>query len=166
MSVHPCFHLWTITWRNISGFSPNLACALILWTSGLGLLMGRFCQFLTVIYPPHDSGRVLLFYVFYLFWISHDYDLHICCHPWIEERLTLAVGLDEDLPFHWVYYGRVFYVLLDYKASHNNNRWWKNKKRHQKVRHCIKCESSAYIVDNSHQMISLIFLEKLKKKKK
>ena len=28
-------------------FSPNLACALILWRSSLGLLMGKFCQFLT-----------------------------------------------------------------------------------------------------------------------
>ena len=33
-----CFH---------NGFSPNLVCALILWRSGLGLLMGRFHQFLT-----------------------------------------------------------------------------------------------------------------------
>ena len=29
---------------NISGFSPNLVCALILWRSGLGLLIGKFCQ--------------------------------------------------------------------------------------------------------------------------
>ena len=32
---------------NISGFSPNLVCALIFWRSGLGLLMGKCCQFLT-----------------------------------------------------------------------------------------------------------------------
>ena len=31
---------------NINRFSPNLICALILWRSGLGLLMGKFCQFL------------------------------------------------------------------------------------------------------------------------
>ena len=31
-----------ITWVNINGFSPNLVCALILWTCGLGSLMGKF----------------------------------------------------------------------------------------------------------------------------
>ena len=55
VSVHPsntsvrpsvfCFRM--ITWVNINGFSPNLVCALILWRSGLGLLMGKFCQNLT-----------------------------------------------------------------------------------------------------------------------
>ena len=35
-----------ITWVNINGFSPNLIRALILWRSGLGLLMGRFRQIL------------------------------------------------------------------------------------------------------------------------
>ena len=29
---------------NINGFSPNLVCALILWRSGLGLLIGKFRQ--------------------------------------------------------------------------------------------------------------------------
>ena len=28
-------------------FSPNLVCALILWRSGLGLLMGKFRQIFT-----------------------------------------------------------------------------------------------------------------------
>ena len=32
---------------NINGFSPNLVCTLILWRSGLGLLMGKFCQIFT-----------------------------------------------------------------------------------------------------------------------
>ena len=40
-----CFRM--ITWVNINGFSPNLVCVLILWRSGLGLLMGKFRQFLT-----------------------------------------------------------------------------------------------------------------------
>ena len=31
---------------NVNGFSPNLVCALILWRSGLGLLMGKFHQIL------------------------------------------------------------------------------------------------------------------------
>ena len=33
--------------KNISGFSPNLVCALILWRSGMGLLVGKFHQILT-----------------------------------------------------------------------------------------------------------------------
>ena len=37
-----------ITWININGFSLNLVCALILWRSGLGLLIGEFHQFLTL----------------------------------------------------------------------------------------------------------------------
>ena len=41
------FHFQAITWVNINEFSPNLMCLLILWRSGLGLLMGKFCQFLT-----------------------------------------------------------------------------------------------------------------------
>ena len=31
----------------MNGFPPNLVCLCILWRSGLGLLMGKFCQFLT-----------------------------------------------------------------------------------------------------------------------
>ena len=42
-----CFRM--ITRVNFNGFSPNLMCALILWTFGLELLMGKFRQFLTVI---------------------------------------------------------------------------------------------------------------------
>ena len=37
-----CFRMKT--WVNINGFSPNLVCALILWRSDLGLLMGKFRQ--------------------------------------------------------------------------------------------------------------------------
>ena len=45
---HPSvFRFRMITWVNINGFSPNLVCALILWRSDLGLLMGKFRQFLT-----------------------------------------------------------------------------------------------------------------------
>ena len=42
--VHPFIHFRMITWVNINGFPPNLICALILWRSGLGLLMGKFRQ--------------------------------------------------------------------------------------------------------------------------
>ena len=41
-----------ITLVNINGFSPNLVCALIIWWSALGLLMGKFHQFLTALSAP------------------------------------------------------------------------------------------------------------------
>ena len=43
------FRFRMITWVNIIGFSPNLVCALILWRSDLGLLMGKFHQILTAL---------------------------------------------------------------------------------------------------------------------
>ena len=56
-----CFHFRMITLVNINGFSPNLVFALILWRSVLGLLIGKFRQFLTVICLGHVcifiSGR-------------------------------------------------------------------------------------------------------------
>ena len=41
------FRFRITTWVNINGFSWNLVRALILWRSGLGLLMGKFCQIWT-----------------------------------------------------------------------------------------------------------------------
>ena len=41
------FHFQMITLVNVNGFSSNLVCALILWRPDLGLLMGKFHQFLT-----------------------------------------------------------------------------------------------------------------------
>ena len=51
VSVRPYFCFRMVTWVNVSGFSPNMVWALILWISGLGLLMGKFHQLLTVICP-------------------------------------------------------------------------------------------------------------------
>ena len=56
--THPCFCFRMITWVNINGFSPNLVCALILWRCGMGLLMGKFRQILTVICPRHPYFAV------------------------------------------------------------------------------------------------------------
>ena len=44
------FHFGRLIWVNIDRFSPNLVYALIFWRSGLGLLMGKFCQFLTELF--------------------------------------------------------------------------------------------------------------------
>ena len=46
VSIHPSvrFLFPDDNWVNINGFSQNLVYALMLWISGLGLLMGKFCQ--------------------------------------------------------------------------------------------------------------------------
>ena len=46
---------------NEHGFSPNLVYAMILWRSGLGLLMGKFHQILTEL-SAHDIS-IFLFLV-------------------------------------------------------------------------------------------------------
>ena len=46
--VHLYFHFRMIAWVNVSGFLPNLPCALIFCRSCLGWLMGKFCQFLNL----------------------------------------------------------------------------------------------------------------------
>ena len=61
---------------NISKFQgilTSLVYALILRRSGLGLLLVKFRQFLTVICPKHDNGRVLSFYALlaHLLMVSH-----------------------------------------------------------------------------------------------
>ena len=55
--VHVCVHrsvsypsIFSFLDNNLSKcqwFSQNLVCAVILWRPGLGLLMGKFCQFLS-----------------------------------------------------------------------------------------------------------------------
>ena len=45
--IHQFFHFWMINLVNMNGFSLNLVCALILWKSGFGLLIGKFRQLLT-----------------------------------------------------------------------------------------------------------------------
>ena len=56
LSVHPSICILFLDDNlsiPISGFSPNLVFALILWRSGLGLLMGKFRQILMVICRRH-----------------------------------------------------------------------------------------------------------------
>ena len=56
-------------------FSPNLVCALILWRSGLGLLMGKFCQVLTELSAQMAEYYSLTFLFLdnlYIFvWLQH-----------------------------------------------------------------------------------------------
>ena len=69
--VYVCLFVFSSPDDNLNKYqwiSTKLIIALILWRSSLGLLIGKFCQFLTVICLPDDSGRVLSFQVFiYLF---------------------------------------------------------------------------------------------------
>ena len=46
-AICPYFRFRMITLVNVHGFSSNLVCAFISWRSGLQLLMGKFCLFLT-----------------------------------------------------------------------------------------------------------------------
>ena len=57
--IHQNFHFRMITLVNVNGFSPNLVCALILWRPVLGLLMGKFCQFLTELSARNTSAFYL-----------------------------------------------------------------------------------------------------------
>ena len=52
-ATDPYFYFRMITLVNINGFSPNLVCALILWRSSLGMLIGKFREFLTDICLGH-----------------------------------------------------------------------------------------------------------------
>ena len=56
-----------ITSVNVNGFSRNLVCALILWRSGLGLLMGKFLQFFTELSARDTTmaGYYSLTFLFY-----------------------------------------------------------------------------------------------------
>ena len=56
LSDHFLFRIITIV--NIDGFSPNFVCALILWRSGLGLLMGKFHQIFMEL-SAQDTPRIL-----------------------------------------------------------------------------------------------------------
>ena len=72
-SYLPATHLYflfrTITSVNVNGFSQNLICALILWRSGLGLLMGKFRQLVTKL-----SARDMIMARYFI--VSHFYYLY------------------------------------------------------------------------------------------
>ena len=75
LSVHPLvvlpsvFRFQMITWVNFNGFSPNLVWALILWRSGLGLLMGKFRQILMVL----SAGDTIMVGYYSLTFLFVDY---------------------------------------------------------------------------------------------
>ena len=76
------FRFRMITWVNIYGFSPNLVCALKLWRSGLGLLMGEFRQILTEL-----SARDTPIFSFP--------DDNLSKHQWIFTKLGMCIDIVE-----------------------------------------------------------------------
>ena len=82
MAVYPYFHFQTITWVSVSGFSPNVVCVLILWWSGLRLLMGKFHQFLTDLSPRDTS--------LFLFQASNLHKFQ-----WIFTKLDMCIDILE-----------------------------------------------------------------------
>ena len=82
VSVRPSvFHFRMITWVNINGFSSNLVCVLILWRSGLGLLMGKFRQFFTELSAQNTH-----------IFISDD---NLSKHQWIFTKLGMCIDIVE-----------------------------------------------------------------------
>ena len=82
------FRFRMITWVNMNGFSPNLVCALILWKSGFGLLMGKFRQILTEL-----SARDTPIFSFP--------DDNLSKHQWIFTKL------DMKEVWFWIAYGQI-----------------------------------------------------------
>ena len=72
------------TWVNINGFSPNLVRALILWRSGLGLLIGKFRQSFTEL-----SARDTPVFSFP--------DDNLNKHQWIFTKLGMCIDIVEIL---------------------------------------------------------------------
>ena len=79
-SVRPSVFRFRITCVNINGFSPNLVCALILWRSGFGLLMGKFRQILTEL-----SARDTPIFSFP--------DDNLSKHQWIFTKLGMCIDI-------------------------------------------------------------------------
>ena len=80
--VYPYFCFRTITWVNLNRFSPNSVSALMLWRSGLWLLMGRFCQFFIKLSAGHTS----------IFSFPDD---NFSKYQWIFTELGMCIDIEE-----------------------------------------------------------------------
>ena len=68
----------------MNGFSPNLMCALVLWRSGFGLLMGKFRQFMTKLSARDTSVFSFL-------------DDNFGKYQWIFTKLGMSINIMEIL---------------------------------------------------------------------
>ena len=114
-ATHPYFCFRMITWVNMNWFSPNLVCAAILWRSCLGLLMIKFCQFLTVICPPN----VHIFCFQMITWVNinrYSPDL-VCALILWRSGLGLLMGKFCHVLCFYFYRGEKFciFCLLSYR---------------------------------------------------
>ena len=64
---------------NVNGFSSNLVCALILWRSGLQLLMGKFNKFSTKLFANDKSFLFL--------------DNNLNKYQWILTKLGICIDI-------------------------------------------------------------------------
>ena len=106
VSVRPSvFRFRMITWVNINGFSPDLVSALILWRSGLGLLIGKFLQFLTKLSAHYMS----------IFLFPHD---NLSKFEWIFTKLGMCIDIVEI----WIEIanGQILSILTELSASHKS----------------------------------------------
>ena len=69
-----------ITYENFNGFSPNLVCALIVWSFALGLLIGKFCQFLKELFC-HEHVHILVL------------DDNFSKYQWIFTKLGMCIDI-------------------------------------------------------------------------
>ena len=76
--------LQMITWVKVSGFLPNLVCALILWRFGFRLLRSKFLQFLTEISASNPS-------------IFSFQDDNLCKYQWIFTKFGMCIEILGDL---------------------------------------------------------------------
>ena len=86
------FRFRMITWININGFSSNLVCVLILWRSGLGLLMGIFRQFFTEL-SARDTP---------IFSFPND---NLSKRQWIFTKLGMCIDIVEI--WFWIAYRQI-----------------------------------------------------------
>ena len=102
--------------NNFSKYQPNLVCALILWRSALGLLMGKFCPFLTElsahvtsIFYFHDNNLSKSKWIFTKFDMC-IYIVEICF--WIAHLQISSVLSARDMIMAGYYRFRLYFLLF------------------------------------------------------
>ena len=88
------FHFWMIIWVNVNGFLPDLVYTLIFWRSGLGVLMGKLCQFLS--YLP----TICLYFSFLtITWVNNGFSPNLVGAFWYCRDLVLGCSWTTFINF-------------------------------------------------------------------